>query len=161
MNGQNVEYGILQVLETAMEMEKRARDLYTRLAQAVKSPDQKRLLEHLANEEKGHHELFHKWLVEMEAFFKDVVVTAHAALLTRYMQSRLFPPDRLKEKIFSMKDLDAIFEFAIGMEMESMVLYSEIKPSVPADQRSFIDHIIAEEKIHLERLVSLKNKELF
>ncbi len=78
------------------------------------------------------------------------------AAITKYTQGKVFDDTVLKQKLKNLSDLDSIFEFAMGIELDSILLYQELKEAVSPNQKSIIDDFIDQERFHFLRILQLK-----
>jgi rubrerythrin len=117
------------VFKTVLAMEKKGEKLYYLLADFISDIKAKELLLILSEEESRHFKKFQ----EMSYLFKNIEnnrVGTNLAAITRFTQGKLFDEAILREKLKKISDLDSIYEFAMSIELDSMLLYQEIKDNV-------------------------------
>lgn len=155
MNKALNEIVIEDVFHTALAMEKKGEKLYYLLADKISNVKIKELLLILSEEESRHY----KKLVDMTYDFKSIIehsAPGTLAAITKYTQGKLFDDILLKEKLKKLSDMDSVFEFAISIELDSILLYQELKDVVSPIQKTIIEDLINQERLHFLKILQLK-----
>ena len=153
-----VNFAITDVVELGIQIEKNGKAFYTTVALNSKNAGAKKLFEFLAAEEDRHIHTF-------ERILKNVEETEPPAAQTEEYYEYL---DALAgEHVFTKKDSgegvaksiktdkEAI-EKAISFEKDSIVLFDGMKKVVPVKDHKVIEELIAQEQMHLSKLLSIK-----
>lgn len=146
---------IEDVFHVAMEMEKKGERLYYLLADKVPDVKFKELLLVLSEEESRHY----KKLTEMAEDLKNIITRSAPgtlAAIAKYTRGKMFDDNLLKIKLKKLKDMDSIFEFAISVELDSILLYQELKDAVSPIQKTILNDLIDQERLHFLKLLQLK-----
>jgi rubrerythrin len=144
------------VYRFAIETEKTTRDLYDKIAIMAKDNDIKNLFKILADSEDKHRMKFSERLSEIRAESEIPALDINLKSLIYYFSTNLFSREILNEKLRRLKDVEGIFEFAMGIELDHVLFYSETRSIVAASEHNFIDEIINEERAHFVHLLQLK-----
>jgi len=143
------------VVSAAVEIEKRGREVYRRLAQAATNPDVKALFESLAVEEARHEELYTAMAKRVGAAELPALSTtdeyAHyvGALLDSHL---LFSPGMVDGLYSRAGDMQAALHGAMRLEKDTMVFFQEMMRLVPASEHAHVTACIEEERKHLRQL---------
>jgi len=146
------------VVGAAVEIEKRGRAVYRRLARAAENPHVKALFESLAVEEARHEELYRAMLKRVGAAELPASSTGEeyaqylAALLNSHM---LFSPGMVDDLYGRAGDMQAAVHGAMRLEKDTMVFFQEMAALVPASEQAHIAECIEEERRHLRQLSAL------
>ncbi len=146
---------IEDVLHTALAMEKKGEKLYYLLADKISNVKIKEVLLILSEEESRHY----KKLVDISYDFKTIIdrsAPGTLAAITKYTQGKLFDDLLLKEKLLKLVDLESVFEFAISIELDSILLYQELKDAVGNIQKIILDDLVDQERMHFLKILQLK-----
>jgi rubrerythrin len=140
------------VFRMATQMERNGEAFYRKAADSVSDPDNKDLLNQLADMEVNHGKTFETLRSELSAKEKDSTVfdpQGEAALYLRALaDTRVF-----FEKEMDVSSLEKIFKAALEAEKDSIVFYLGLKDSVPDNLgKSKIEAIIKEEMGHVRLL---------
>ncbi|OHD55914.1 MAG: hypothetical protein A2014_00700 [Spirochaetes bacterium GWF1_49_6] len=144
------------VYRFAVESEKTTRDLYDKIAIMAKDADIKNLFKILADSEDKHRIKFSQRLSEIRAESDIPALDINLKSLLYYFSAKLFSKDILNEKLRRLRDMEGIFEFAMSLELDHVLFYSEVRVIVDSSEQNFIDEIIDEERAHFVRLLQLK-----
>ncbi len=146
----------LEILQSAMNMEKDGREFYLKAAQDSKSSLAKNLFEVLAKEELVHQEVISEIYESLKAGneWPDVQITrVHSENAENIFSAALKDPQQQKA---ASDDLEAV-NIALEMEENSFKLYSErAKESDNPAEAKFYQALAHEEQKHV---VSLRNTE--
>ncbi|NLM96153.1 MAG: ferritin family protein [Halanaerobiaceae bacterium] len=148
----------VEMLEMAMNIEKRGYNFYT--AQAEKTDDQelKELFLKLAEDEKDHYRRFNEFLEEVKAetrseaeYVYDLEVSAYLRAIVEF---EIFPEE---EKI-AVESTDEALRIAITAEKDSIMFYEGILKYNQGEPADFIEALIAEERQHFLDLAEYRKK---
>ena len=151
----DLKYAGSEVLQMAVEIEKKGKAFYNGLSETVKDDKARDMFRFLSDEEIKHQIFFQQMLESIETVepaspYDNTDVTQYFRAL---IERRIFPTvgegGMLKEYL---DDLAVATRIAISMEKDSILFYYEIKPVVQAKDHSVLDTIINEEKKHIKIL---------
>lgn len=147
-----------EILKIAINVEKNGRDLYEALEQRTNNEKIKKIWGFLKDQEDEHVKVFQDILDNVGEF---VVNGDNSSLYESYLKAvaseYIFSLKVLEDKLTTnfASDLEAI-DFAIGMEKESILVYSELRQYIITEKQGALDKIIDEERKHLVQFVELK-----
>lgn len=140
---------LAQILETATEFERTARDFYRDLAPKV-SKRIRWLVEDLAEEEQRHFDLFN----ELEAG-EDLQAQVQARIITPAADHKFSDCIHLPE-LGDNPDDQAVLQYALGREHAAMEQYRELSETTqPGPIRDLFAFLAAEETEHKAELEKL------
>ncbi|SHH33416.1 ferritin-like domain-containing protein [Thermosipho atlanticus] len=140
----------INIVNMAINVEKQGEFFYKELAKVVNKKFTDTLLE-LAEQEKQHAEVFIKLADTKEWDEIDSYISSYASV---YIIPDL---ERIVES-FDKRNLNSIFELAIEIEKDSIILYYELKEQVnDNDIKNLIKKIIEQEKSHIKKIIEMKN----
>ena len=139
-----------EVIQFAITIEKNGEEFYREAAQRMDTKAVKDLFGFLADEEVKHGRLFQKFLAEVQDYTPpETFAGEYLAYLGAYTKDFIFTQEKkgalAARKMEGVKDA---IEFALGVEVDSILYYIEAKNFVPEPQRKAIDKIIEEERRH-------------
>jgi rubrerythrin len=148
------------IIEVAVRIEENGANFYRYAEQLTGREEVKALFRHLADEELKHQKTFTEILAGMERNLPPEAYDGeYAAYLHNYVDNKLvFTAEAFAQEMAKIRDEASALDFAIRRELDSLLYYREIREFLPADRRSAIDRIIAEEKAHFTRLSEMKKK---
>lgn len=147
-----------EILEIAEKVERYGQSLYESLEVKAEDEKLKAIWKFLKEQEVGHRRIFSDMLAESDDFKVNEFGTGeYDAYIEAIASEYVFTPQLIDERIDSKfsSDLDAV-DFALGMEKESVLVYSALKDYVKEDKMHVLERIIEEEKKHIVELVRLK-----
>ena len=144
-----------EVVEMAMQLEKRGELFYSVVAGKVASPEVQVLFEELAEEEKYHYAAFEKmtrttWEQSptFEGDWDEYLMYLHATLHSTFFEGS----DKALSMAEQVTDEKEALQMALGFEKETMLFYFDLRDKVSNADKPVIDRIIAEERTHVQRL---------
>jgi rubrerythrin len=152
-----------EILEMAVRIEENGERFYTQAAGAAKTERLKELFSFLADEEKKHIAYFKEMKRQAEGprTIFDPYIEEAGLYLKAVADTEVFTrPDEGESLAQQVSDEKEALDIAIDMEKESLLFYYEFIKGVRESDRSILDRLIIEEKVHLKKLMGLK-KELF
>ncbi|MCM8783343.1 MAG: ferritin family protein [Candidatus Omnitrophica bacterium] len=151
-------FGASEVFEFAIRIEENGETFYREVSQKIKQKELKSLFNFLADEETKHRSIFKEMLSQIENYQPpESYPGEYFAYLKAYADEHIFTKDKkgslMAKRIKTAKEA---IEFAIGIELDSILYYLEAKNLVPEYQKRAIDKIIEEERSHYLRLHRIK-----
>jgi len=144
-----------EIVQAAVEAEKKGEDFYRCLAGRVQSRQIKELFEELANEEVKHKKRFEEILSRLE----PVELPAHSdeeeyeayfdALINSHM---LFSCGWGEFLLNQVSDESEALKLAMNFERDSLLFFKEMKGFVPESEKKIVQQCVDEERGHLVRL---------
>jgi len=153
-------FSAADVVDAAVEIEKRGREVYRRLAHGATNPQVKALFESLAVEEARHEQLYAAMAKRIGAMRlpagsgTDEYAQYVAALLDSHM---LFSSSLAKDLDLYDRagDMQAAVHGAMRLEKDTMVFFQEMMALVPKSEQGNVEECIEEERRHLHQLAAL------
>jgi rubrerythrin len=148
----------IEVVKLGIQVEKNGKDFYSILAEQSKIPKTKQIYQYLAKEEEKHITTFKQIAEKLEDYkpaqsYEGEYLAYMSALAAEYVFTKEYQGKQIAKNIQTEKEA---IELGIGFEKDSIIFFEGMKRLVPEDDKEIIDKLIAEEEIHLNRLLSLK-----
>ena len=148
-----------EILEAAVEKEKKRKEFYAKVSEISTNEDMKGLFQILKEEEETHIASFGQIRDNLtdEAYSEE-----YSADMEAYMDSVV--DDRLYSEIdseeFVQKAIDAknVFRWAIGFEKDAILYFMEFLPYLSESDRKIVEGLIEEEKGHIRKLADMKQR---
>lgn len=148
-----------EVVEAAVEKEKKRKGFYAAVAELSADQEMKDLFQFLTEEEGRHVAAF--------ARIRDSLPEGgdpgeYSADMDAYMDSviddRLY--SRIDSKEFVQKAIDArnVFSLAIGFEKDAILYFREFIPYLSESDRAVVQELIEQEKGHIRKLAEMQRK---
>lgn len=148
-----------EIVEAAVEKEKKRKGFYANVSEFSTNEDMKDLFQFLTEEEEKHVAAF----VQIRDNLPEETHPAeYSEEMQAYMDSVI--DDRLYSDIdtveFVQRAIDAnnVFRLAIGFEKDAILYFREFLPYLSESDRKVVGELIDQEKGHIRRLAELKNK---
>jgi rubrerythrin len=152
-------YSPVEVIEMAVKTEQTGQEFYTNTSKKTKSKPLSDLFRFLASEEEKHAKAFkglYRTISEgpqtMPFNFDDVQLYLKAITDSKFFLGS----DKALSHISKVKTPQALLDYALAFEKETMLFYLEIGNLVKIKDKKLIDKIIAQEKIHIKMLSAMK-----
>lgn len=147
-----------EILQFAIRIEENGEHFYRLSAGAIDDKKTKELFMFLADEEVKHRKTFQGMIGKVEDYEPaESYPGEYFAFLRAYANEHIFTPEKKAEiaakKIQSPKEA---LQFAIELEVDSMLYYLEAKKLIPKSQSDTMDRIIDEERGHYMKLSEFK-----
>ena len=145
----------LEGIRIAIEMERRGESFYRRAARVSKSEDTVRLLNSLAADEQHHRAEFERlYKVEAENGLTNPPYDDETnAYLTAIAADVVFPRGLMALKDEGFENPEAVLNYAIASEKDSILFYTEIQEHThDAHAKDVFGEITRQERGHLFRL---------
>ncbi|MGF7185908.1 rubrerythrin [Desulfitispora alkaliphila] len=145
-----------ELIEFAVEVEKKGEKFYNSLAEKCDDDKASELFQFLAKEEAKHQLDFSKLGEKLKEFnaresFEGEYLEYVQSLVSSHMFNRDL--DTILDKISTTEDA---IDFAINFEKDSIVFFIEFKNMVNASEAHVIEELIGEERKHIKKLTALK-----
>ncbi len=148
------------LLETAVQIEKNGAAFYDAMAQSAREESVRVMASFFAGEERKHLEIFQEMLSSVgepqpvETYPGEYLLYVKA-LADQHIFTKEQDAQELAGKAAS--DTEAI-GFALGIERDSLLFYSEMKNFIRKSTQEVMDKIIEEERKHLRQFAELKKQ---
>jgi rubrerythrin len=148
-------FQVNEVLNIALEIEKRGEQFYKDMAGKVGDPKVREALLFLAGEEVKHQNIFSHMLSRMR--FMEIPPGSSESDYWAYVNDLidshfLFDSPVAKKLISSVSTDEEVLHLAMGFEKESILFFTEMKSLVPAEEAKAVEACIQEERKHLRKL---------
>lgn len=150
-----------ELLEAAIRIEENGEAFYREIRRTLKDAKAAELFDYLAKEEARHAGIFSEMLQKNGTYKPDDenYPGEYRAYLKTFADHNIFNNKNAGQLLATrMNTPDEIYNFAIRIELESIVFYMDSKDYVPQTQAAVIDRIIKEERSHYLKLITLQSK---
>lgn len=148
-----------EIFQIAVRIEENGERFYREMASKLEGIEIRELFSVLADEEAGHKSFYEGLLAGMEVIEPEESYPGeYLDLMRSYADGIIFSQDAFEKKLEEISDAAAALDFAIGVEVDSIHFYRELKGLVPRSRRAQLDHIIGEEKKHFVKLSRLRRE---
>ncbi len=160
----NNKFNAAEVLEMAMEIEKKGKAFYRKQARIVQQKETKDFFFKLADEEQKHYETFKELSQSVRKEMKNKQEINYiydyqvSAYLNTLVEFTVFPPLENQGEDTKIESLDEVLTVAIMAEKDSILFYQEILNNNKGKTADISKKIIEEEKTHLLDLINFKEK---
>ena len=147
-----------ELLNVAVGIEKNGAAFYDTLAASAKHAAARRLYRHLADKEREHIGIFQNMLGLVGDYEPpDTLTDEYQSYFRALVDTLIFTDDRLPADVARevSSDTEAI-QVALGVEKDSILLYTEMRNLVRKAQRAVVVRVIEEERGHLRELRDLR-----
>jgi rubrerythrin len=148
-----------EVVEAAVEKEKKRKGFYAAVAELSTDQEMKDLFQFLTEEEARHVAAF----VQIRDSLPEGGDSGeYGSDMDAYMDSviddRLY--SRIDSKEFVQKAIDArnVFSLAIGFEKDAILYFREFIPYLSESDRVVVEDLIEQEKMHIRKLAEMQRK---
>lgn len=149
-----------EIVNVAINVEENGKTLYGILENKTRSEEVKKTWAYLKEQEEEHRKTF----AVMRDNIGDYIVHefspgAFDIYLETLASTFIFTGGLIREKIKQLfnSEIEAV-EFGIQIEKDSILTFSALKEYIARGKKPVLEKIINEEKRHLARLISLKEK---
>jgi rubrerythrin len=145
-----------EIVEAAVEKEKKRRGFYAKVSELSTNEDMKTLFQFLKEEEERHVAAFtqirdnlpgearsEEYSADMEAYMDSVV------------DDRLYADIDSKEFVQKALDAKNVFRLAIGFEKDAILYFREFLPFLAESDRKIVAELIEQEKGHIRKLAEM------
>ncbi len=151
-------FAVSEIVEIGVQIEINGRDFYQKAAEKTKDFGVKEIFEWLGKEEEAHISTFQKILDSAHKYEpRGAYPDEYFSYMNTLAEGHVFTKERtgLAVSRNTASDSDAI-ELGIKFEKESIVFYEEMKKIVHDEDKTLLDQLIDQEKIHLQKLQVFK-----
>jgi rubrerythrin len=150
-------YAIHELITFAVEIEKNGAAFYQAMAKKTITADAEKLYTLLHNEEVAHQRKYQHMLEAVAVdSAKDLVYSDDYGLYLRAMVEKIIFDPREASKEKALQGDSDVIDFALGKERDSILYYVEMKKHVPQAYHATVDQIIAEEQLHIIKLLDMR-----
>jgi rubrerythrin len=147
-----------EIVEMAMELEKRGELYYATVAQKVTTPGVRALFEELAQEERHHYSAFEEltrttWDTSptFDGDWDQYLMYLRATLDSTFFEGT----DKALAVAEQVADENEALMMALDFEKETMLFYYDLRDKVTESDKRVVERVIAEEKSHVQRLSAM------
>jgi rubrerythrin len=146
-----------EILQFSIRLEDVGERFYLDVANHSSDIGIKDLFNLLAAQEAQHKKVFEKLLSRVDEFQNpDSYPIEYLEYFYYYVDKSLFFTNEKKTPLSEAFNIQEVFDHAIEMELDSIMLYQEFKPFVPVEDNNIIESIIFEERGHFIKLSAAK-----
>jgi rubrerythrin len=147
-----------EILKVAIRIEENGEIFYRMMADKLESQQIKSTFIYLADEDNKHKRIFEDMLSEADNYEPfESYPGEYTAYLRAYADEHVFSREKTgKLMAKKIKTAAEAVKFAVGIELDSIHYYNELKNFVPENQKSIIDKIIEEERSHYLKLLDVQ-----
>jgi rubrerythrin len=152
-------YSPIEVIEMAVKTEKTGQEFYTNAAKKTKSKVLSELFNYLAGEEIKHEKIYKKLynIVKDDPRALPFDLDEMGLYLQAITDSKFFVGgDKALGYITKVKTANALLDYALQFEKETMLFYNEILNLVKKQYKPLVNKIIVQEKEHIQKLSAMK-----
>jgi rubrerythrin len=152
-------YSPVEVIEMAVKTEESGQKFYTNTAKKTKPKQLSELFLFLAGEEEKHAKVFRGLYRTTKESPQSIPYNFDD--VQRYLQaitdSKFFlGSDKALSYISKVKTSQALLDYALAFEKETMLFYLEIGNLMKDKDKKLVDKIVAQEKEHIRKLSAMK-----
>jgi rubrerythrin len=146
-----------EIVEAAVEKERKRRDFYASVTALSTNEEMKGLFRFLTEEEERHIATF---VGIRDNVPVDAQSDEYSADMEAYMDSMI--DDRLYSEIDSERfvqeaiDTKDVFRLAIGFEKDAILYFREFLPYLAESEKKVVADLIEQEKAHIRKLAEMK-----
>jgi rubrerythrin len=151
--------GADQLLRCAIRIEENGEEFYREWAGKTKDEEQKKLFNFFADEERKHKKTFEEMLKEIGDFQPESHLVANEAYnnyLKTFVEEMLFNEKFHQKEMKLVIDVISALEYAMKLELDSILFYTDVKAYLPKSQLAVVEKIIEEERKHFSDLGEFK-----
>lgn len=149
-------YDISEIINFAIRIEENGEKFYRILADSTDEPKLIELFTYLADEEVKHKKVFSSMLSKLKDYDTEDFPEEYFAYLRAYANSMIFNLDEVDQQSGKITDVKGAVNYAIKKELDSILLYQELKDAVPENQHPTLEKIIQQERYHFIKLSTIK-----
>lgn len=146
-----------EILQFAMRLEDVGERFYLDVAKYSSDSKIIDLFNQLANAEAMHKKIFERFLSRADLFqYPESYSVEYLEYFYYYLDNKVFFTNEKKPPLSESFNILEAFDFAIQMELDSVMFYQELIQFVPVEDNKTIESIIAEERKHFIKLSEAK-----
>ena len=154
-------YAGTEVLQMAVELEKKGKAFYDGVVAAMKDEKVKDIFQYLADEEVRHEKVFRTMLADLEPVpvsgpYDDTdMILYFKSLIDR----RIFPDaDEGVSMKKELSDTAPAIRIALSLEKDAVLFFHEMLSVTHEKDHPAVERIIEEERDHIRRILKLKSE---
>ena len=148
-----------EVVEAAVEKEKKRREFYAKVFELSTNKDMKAFFRFLMEEEDRHVAAFEqirdKLFVETHSAEYDDDMQAY---MDSVIDNRLYSHIDSKDFVQKAISTKEVFRMAIGFEKDAILYFMEFLPYLTESDRKIVSVLIEEEKGHIRKLADMEQR---
>ena len=148
-----------EILEAAVEKEKKRKEFYANVSELSTNADMKELFRFLMEEEVKHVAIFEQIRDQLSP---ETHPAEYDEDMQAYMDSviddRLYSDMDSKEFVRNAIHADEVFRLAIGFEKDAILYFTEFLPYLTDADRKIVAGLIDQEKGHIRKLAEMKTR---
>ena len=151
--------GAGHLLRYAVRIEENGEEFYREWAGKTKDEDQRKFFNFFADEEGKHKKTFEEMLKEIGDFQPESHLVANEEYnnyLKTFAEEMLFNEKFHQKEMKLVTDVISAMEYAMKLELDSILFYTDVKAFIPQSQLAVVDKIIEEERKHFTDLGEFK-----
>jgi len=146
-----------EILQFSIRLEDVGERFYLDVANHSSDIGIKDLFNQLAAQEAKHKRVFEKLLPRADEFQNpESYPLEYLEYFYYYLDSSVFFTNEKKTPLSESFNIQEAFDYAIQMELDSIMLYQDLKQFVPVEDNKIIESIIIEERGHFIKLSEAK-----
>jgi len=148
-----------EILQFAVRMEDIGERFYRDIAISALDENVKNLFNNLAAEEAKHKKIFEGLLGKIDTFiYPENYPVEYLDYFYYYLDKNVLFTDEKKAVLPEPSNITNSFDLSMQLELDSVILYQELKQFVPAEDNLAIENIINEERRHFIILSEAKHR---
>ena len=152
-------YSAREIVEAAVEKEKRRKAFYEAVTELSTSEKMRELFQFLTEEEERHVAAFTAIRDRIPAKAGPVEYSEDMdAYMDSVIDERLYSQIDSREFVQQAIDSDNVFRLAIGFEKDAILYFMEFLPYLEGPDKTIVEDLIAQEKGHIRKLVEVRNQ---
>jgi len=153
MGGNMISTTASEILQFSIRLEDVGERFYLDVANHTSDNGIKNLFNLLASQEANHKKVFEKLLSRADEFQNpESYPLEYLEYFYYYLDRSVFFTDKTKIPMSEAFNVQEAFDHAIEMELDSIMLYQDLKQFVPVKDNKIIESIIIEEREHFMKL---------
>ncbi|MBU0759316.1 MAG: ferritin family protein [Candidatus Omnitrophica bacterium] len=147
-----------EIAEMGVKIEENGRDFYQEAARKSKNESVAKVFELLAGEEEDHIRKFEAILSRVKKYEpSEAYPNEYFSYIRSLSGEYVFTKEKKGAQIAGIikTDKEAV-DLGIGFEKDSILFYEEMKKFVLEEEKSVVDKLLEQEKIHLRKLNELR-----
>lgn len=154
-------FRVAEILDMAIAIERQGMAFYDACLQMSESSEINKIFKYLRDQEDKHRAIFSGMKEKTtDLRLPEDFSGEYEGYLNQFVRDKVFSsPQAAAEKARDLKTVRAVVDWALGFEQDSIDFYSIVKHAVRTSDAEAIDGIIAEEKRHIERLRTMREKD--
>lgn len=151
-------FSATDIVEAAIEIERRGRTIYTKAAAATEDVRVKQFLEFFASEETRHQAIFEKMAKRIGPV--EIPKQSTPSEYMEYLHSlldwhALFAAGGPEHLLSEAGNVAAAIELAMRFEKDTILFFTEMQELIPPSERPVIKDCINEERSHFRQLADM------